>query len=158
VSAPFILAPGEQHPGAPPLERPFFRFASGQTDGLAALAEVGLPPLTAGPNLHVHAQEDEMFFVLDGVMTVQVGDQLQEIAAGGLAWGARGTPHAFANRAKDPLRIMIMWIPGGAEGLFQDVREYLLAAGGAPDPQVVTGLQARYGCTHVGPPIPIPGR
>jgi mannose-6-phosphate isomerase-like protein (cupin superfamily) len=40
-----------------------------------ALAEVQLPPLTAGPNLHVHANEDEMFFVLDGVMTVQVGDQ-----------------------------------------------------------------------------------
>jgi hypothetical protein len=91
------------------------------------------------------------------VMTVQVGDQLQEIAAGGLAWGARGTPHAFANRAKDPLRIMIMWIPGGAEGLFLDMREYLQTAGGAPDPQAVADLQARYGATHVGPPIPIPG-
>jgi mannose-6-phosphate isomerase-like protein (cupin superfamily) len=158
VSAPFILAPGEQHPGAPPLERPFFRFASGQTNGLLALAEVQLPPLTAGPNLHVHANEDELFFVLDGVMTVQVGDQLHEIAAGGLAWGARGTPHAFANRAKVLLRIMIMWIPGGAEGLFQDMREYLQAVGGAQDPQVVAELRARYGCTHVGPQIPIPGR
>jgi mannose-6-phosphate isomerase-like protein (cupin superfamily) len=87
VGAPFILAPGEKHPGAPPLERPFFRFASGQTDGLLALAEAQLPSLTAGPNLHVYANEDEMFFVLDGVMTVQVGDRLQEIAAGGLAWG-----------------------------------------------------------------------
>jgi hypothetical protein len=95
--------------------------------------------------------------VLDGVMTVQVGDQLQEIAAGGLAWGARGTPHAFANRAREPLRIMITWIPGGAEGLFQDMQDYLEAVGGAPDPQVVAELQARYGCTHVGPPIPIPG-
>jgi mannose-6-phosphate isomerase-like protein (cupin superfamily) len=157
VSVPFILAPGEKHPDAPPLDRPFFRFASGQTGGLATLAEVQLPPLTAGPNLHVHTREDELFFVLDGVMTVQVGEQLQEITAGGLAWGARGTPHAFANRAKDPLRIMIMWIPGGAEGLFLDMREYLQTAGGAPDPQVVADLQARYGATHVGPPIPIPG-
>lgn len=158
MSAPFILAPGEKHPGAPPLERPFFRFASGQTDGLLALAEVQLPPLTAGPNLHVHANEDEMFFVLDGVMTVQVGDQLREIAAGGLAWGARGIPHAFANRAKDPLRIMIMWVPGGAEGLFQEMREYLQTADEAPDQQVVADIQARYGCTHVGPQISIPER
>jgi mannose-6-phosphate isomerase-like protein (cupin superfamily) len=157
VSVPFILAPGEKHADAPPLERPFVRFASGQTGGLATLAEVQLPPLTAGPNLHVHTREDEMFFVLDGVMTVQVGDQLHEIAAGGLAWGARGTPHAFANRAEDPLRLMIMWIPGGAEGLFLDMRNYLQAAGGAPDPQIVADLQARYGATHVGPPIPIPG-
>lgn len=156
MSAPFILAPGEQHAGAPPLDRPFFRFASGQTDGLLALAEVQLPPLTAGPTLHVHANEDEMFFVLDGVMTVQIDEQLHEIAAGGLAWGSRGIPHAFANRAKDPLRIMIMWIPGGAEGLFQEMRSYLQVADGAPDQQVVAEIQARYGCTHVGPQIPIP--
>lgn len=157
MSAPFILAPGERHAGAPPLERPFFRFASGQTEGLLALAEVRLPPLTAGPNLHVHANEDELFFVLDGIMTLQVGDRLHEIAAGGLAWGARGIPHAFANRVKDLLRIMIMWIPGGAERLFQDMREYLQTVDGVPDPQVVAEIQARYGCTHVGPQIPIPG-
>jgi mannose-6-phosphate isomerase-like protein (cupin superfamily) len=156
VSAPFILAPGEKHPGAPPLERPFFRFASGQTDGLLALAEVRLPPLTAGPALHVHAYEDELFVVLDGVMTVQVGDQLTDVGAGGLAWGARGVPHAFANRAAGPLRIMIQWIPGGAEGLFQELRDYLQSAEGDPDQQVVTGIQARYGCTHVGPQIPVP--
>ena len=89
--------------------------ASGQTDGLLALPKVQLAPLTAGPTLHVHANEDEMFFVLDGVMTVQIGEQVHDIEAGGLAWGARGIPHAFANRARDPLRIMIMWIPGGAD-------------------------------------------
>ena len=91
MSVPFILVPGEKHPDAPPLDRPFFRFDTGQTGGLASLAEVRLPPLTAGPNLHVHSREDELFFVLDGAMTVQVGDQLQEITAGGLVWGARGT-------------------------------------------------------------------
>ena len=156
MSAPFVLAPGERHAGAPPLDGPFFRFASDQTDGLLALGEVRLPPLTSGPNLHVHANEDEMFFVLDGVMTVQVADKLYEIAAGGLAWGARGIQHAFANRATDPLHIMIMWIPGGAEGLFQEMREYLQTVDGAPDQQVVAEIQARYGCTQVGPPIPIP--
>jgi mannose-6-phosphate isomerase-like protein (cupin superfamily) len=138
------------------LERPFFRFGSAQTGGLAALAEVQLPPLTAGPNLHVHTREDELFVVLDGMMTVRVGDHLHEVAAGGLAWGARGTPHTFANRAKDRLRIMIMGLPGGAEALFLDMREYLQTVGGAPDPHVVADLQARYGAIHVGPPIPIP--
>lgn len=39
--------------------------------------------------------------------------------------------HAFANRATDSLRIMIMWIPGGAEGLFQEMREYLQTVDGA---------------------------
>jgi mannose-6-phosphate isomerase-like protein (cupin superfamily) len=159
VSAPFILAPGEQHAGAPPAgpRRPFFRLASGQTDGLLTLGEVRLPPLTAGPGLHVHAREDELFFVLDGVLTVQVGDELHDIAAGGLAWGARGTPHAFANRGKSPLHVMIMWIPGGAEGLFVEMGTYLQTVTGEPDQQVMAEIQARYGCTHVGPQIPVPG-
>jgi mannose-6-phosphate isomerase-like protein (cupin superfamily) len=156
VSAPFVLAPGARHPGAPPLERPFFRFASGQTDGVLALAEVRLAPRTPGPNLHVHANEDELFFVLDGVMTAQVGDRLHEVAAGGLAWGARGIAHAFANRAGTPLRIMIMWLPGGAEGLFQEMSDYLQGIDGDPDPRVVAELQARYGCAHAGPPIAVP--
>ena len=52
---------------------------------------------------------------------------------------------------------MIMWIPGGAERPFQEMRDYLRTAGGAPDPQVVAELQARYGCTYAGSQIPIPG-
>jgi mannose-6-phosphate isomerase-like protein (cupin superfamily) len=46
---------------------PLFRITSRHTDDVMALGEVQLPPLTAGPNLHVHANEDELFFVLDGV-------------------------------------------------------------------------------------------
>ena len=71
-----------------------------QTDGLLALAEARLPRLTSRPNLHVNANEDEMFFVLDGLMTVQVADQLYAIAAGGLAGPHRasGTPRQPCNR------------------------------------------------------------
>jgi hypothetical protein len=90
------------------------------------------------------------------MLTVQIGEELHDIAAGGLAWGARGTPHAFANRAESPVRVMIMWIPGGAEGLFEEMGTYLQTVTGQPDHQVVAEIQARYGCTHVGPQIPVP--
>ena len=158
MSAPFILTPGEQHPSAPPPgpHRPFIRITSRDTDGLLALAEVRLPPRTTGPTLHVHTNEDELFFVLDGVLTMQLGDQLQELAAGGLAWGARGTPHAYANLAPEPLRIMILWIPGGAERMFEEREAYLQTVAGNPDPEVVAAINARYGARRVGPQIPIP--
>ena len=122
MSVPFILAPGEQHADVPRVRGPFIRFTRRQTDGLIALAEAQLPPLTAGPNLHVYANEDEMSFALEGILTMQIGEQLQEIAAGGLAWGARGIPHAYANRAKDPLRTMILWTPGGVECHFEETQ------------------------------------
>ena len=156
MSAPFVLEPGQRHPDLPPLERgPFIRIASGQTDGLMALMEVRLPPLTAGPNLHVHANEDELFYVLGGVMTVQVGDELSEIATGGLAWGARGTAHAYANRAEEPLHLLIQLIPGGAEGLFAEMGAYLQTVDGAPDEEVTAAIMARFGGTRVGSQIGI---
>jgi quercetin dioxygenase-like cupin family protein len=158
MSAPFILAPGEQHPSAPPPapRRPFIRITSRDTDGLLALGEVRLPPLTAGPTLHVHTNEDELFFVLDGVLTVQLGEQLHEVAAGGLAWGARGTPHTFANLAPEPLRVMILWIPGGVERLFDEMEAYVQTVSGTPDPEVVAAINARYGARRAGAQIPIP--
>ena len=157
MSAPFVLEPGKRHPELPPIERgPFIRIASGQTDGLMALMEVRLPPLTAGPNLHVHANEDELFYVLGGVMTVQVGEELSEIATGGLAWGARGIAHAYANRAEEPLHLLIQLIPGGAEGLFAEMSAYLQTVDGAPDEEVTAAIMARFGGTRVGEQITVP--
>jgi mannose-6-phosphate isomerase-like protein (cupin superfamily) len=158
LSSPFILAPGEQHPGAPPqgLGGPFIRIASRHTGGLMALGEGTLPPLTAGPHLHVHSREDEMFYVLEGVLTVQIGEELHDIAAGGLAWGARGTPHAFANRSPEPARIVIMWTPGGAEGVFAEMEAYRQSAEGTADAQAFAAIMASYGATTVGPAIRIP--
>ena len=157
MSAPFVLEPGQRHPAVPPTDfGPFMRMTSAQTDGLMALREARLPPLTAGPNLHVHANEDEMFYVLGGVMTVQIGDELHEIASGGLAWGARGTAHAYANRAKEPLRLLIQLIPGGTEELFAEMGAYLQSVDGAPDEKDTAAIMARYGGTRIGPPISIP--
>jgi mannose-6-phosphate isomerase-like protein (cupin superfamily) len=138
------------------LHSPFIRIHSRHTDGLMALAEVRVPPLTAGPRLHVHTKEDEMFFVLEGVMTVQVGEEIHDVAAGGLAWGARGIPHAFANRSKDPVRIMIIWIPGGPERVFAELEAYRQSVIGPPDEQALAGIMASYGATNVGPAISIP--
>ena len=157
MSAPFVLGPGQRHPDLPPTAfGPFIRMASGQTDGHMALMEVRLPPLTAGPNLHVHANEDEMFYVLGGVMTVQVGEDLHDISTGGLAWGARGTAHAYAKRAEEPLHLLIQLIPGGTEGLFAEMGTYLQTVVGAPDEAMTAAIMARYGGTRVGPPISIP--
>ena len=121
-----------------------------------ALMEVRLPPLTAGPNLHVHANEDELFYVLGEVMTVQVGEEPSDIATGGLAWGARGIAHAYANRAEEPLHLLIQLIPGEAEGLFAEMSAYLQTVDGAPDEEVTAAIMARFGGTRVGKQITVP--
>jgi mannose-6-phosphate isomerase-like protein (cupin superfamily) len=156
MSKPFILGPGERHPEAPLIPGPVIRIASAQSDGLLALGEVALPPRTAGPNLHVHANEDELFYVLDGVMTVRVGDELHDVAKGGLAWGARGVPHTFANLTTEPLRLLLLWVPGGAEEVFVQMHEYHRTRTGDPDQALMDDIMARHGATRLGPGIAIP--
>lgn len=114
MSEPFILQAGGQHPSAPSPESrgQFIRIPSSATDGLLAMSEVKLPPLTTGPNLHTHTREDEPFYVLDRVLTVQIGDQLHEIEQGGVAWGARGS----MSGVPDPEAIMALHARYGATG------------------------------------------
>ncbi len=54
------------------------------------------------------------------------------------------------------MRIMKRWLPGGAEGLFQEMSDYLRGVDGDPDQQVAAGLRAGHGRVHAGPQIAIP--
>ena len=57
-------------------------------------------------------------------------------------------------RWKDPLRIMILWISGGAEGVFEEMAAYRQTVTGTPDLQMMTAILARNDCIRVCPQIP----
>ncbi len=69
-----------------------------RTDGQVIFGEALLPPMTGGPSLHVHTREDEAAYVIEGVLTVQIGDRRLDAASGTLVWLPRNEPHTFANR------------------------------------------------------------
>jgi quercetin dioxygenase-like cupin family protein len=88
-----------------------------QTGMRISLSETTMPPGAAGPPLHTHAF-DETFYVVDGELTVQVGDDLMIVAAGQAAFAAAGTPHTLANRSATPTRVLIICAPAGFEREF----------------------------------------
>ncbi len=53
--------------------------------------------------LHVHPTMDEYFFVLDGVLSLYVGDQWHDLAAGTLAIAKRDGSHAQGNFSRQPV-------------------------------------------------------
>jgi uncharacterized RmlC-like cupin family protein len=112
-----------------------------------------LPPRTAGPPLHVHANEDEGFYVCSGVLTAQFGGQRLELTAGEVVWLPRGIPHAFANTSDAPTTIVSLVVPGGLSEMFREQDAYLLGVDGEPDPAVLAELNSRYGVQLVGPPL-----
>lgn len=45
--------------------------------------------------LHVHHEEDELWVVVEGRLSVYVDGETAEVGPGDVAFGPRGTPHAF---------------------------------------------------------------
>src|SRR3954471_6155991 len=85
-----------------------YRFlATGEeTDGKYALWEAVVPP-GGGPPPHVHSREEEGFYVLEGEITFQIGDERLVAAAGTFANMPVGTPHSFKNESGRPARMLI---------------------------------------------------
>jgi quercetin dioxygenase-like cupin family protein/uncharacterized protein YndB with AHSA1/START domain len=93
-----------------------------------------------GAPLHVHAFDDEIFYVLDGVMTVGMDGVTHEIGAGGVAFIPRGLPHEWDTIGE--ATVLIITSPGGIE-------EFLHALHTSPDPYPETWARIgpRYGYT-----------
>jgi hypothetical protein len=63
--------------------------------------------------------EDEGFYVLEGSVTIVVGDETVELAAGQHAFGPRDVPHRFTV-GPDGGRMIWVLTPGGFENLIDE--------------------------------------
>src|SRR6185437_15568109 len=99
-----------------------YRFlATGEdTNGKYALWEAVVPP-GGGPPPHVHSREEEGFYVLEGEITLFLGDQRLIASAGMFANMPVGTPHSFKNEGGKPARMLISIAPAGLEQMFFEV-------------------------------------
>lgn len=122
-----------------------------RTGGQAVFGEALLPARTGGPSLHVHTREDEAAYVIEGVLTVRVGERTIEAGAGTLVWLPRNEPHTFANLSHDPVRVFGVTTPAGLERMFQEQAEYFAGLQGPPNEAAVADIGRRYGVTVVGP-------
>ena len=93
--------------------------SAADTGGRYTLVEITAPAGLEAP-LHVHHREDEGFYVLEGSLTVQVGEDIVELSAGEHAFGPRDVPHRFTV-GPDGVRMIWVLTPGGFENLIEDV-------------------------------------
>jgi quercetin dioxygenase-like cupin family protein len=114
-------------PEAPPalgVPRWFFgmlaevKAAAADTAGQYTLVEITAPPGLEAPP-HVHHTEDEGFYVLEGNVTVVIGDETIELASGEHAFGPRDIPHRFTV-GPDGARMIWVLTPAGFENLIED--------------------------------------
>ena len=89
------------------------------TDGQYSLFEVTVAPGTGVPP-HVHAWEDESWFVLEGRLTLTLAGQTREVGPGEVAFGPRSVEHGFVNAGAEPVRLVLTCTPGGFEHFFAE--------------------------------------
>lgn len=131
------------------------KVGAAETGGNLSQFEVTDPRGGATPT-HVHRNEDESFYVLEGEVSVFVGAERIDLGAGDYAFAPRGIPHAYLVTS-ERARILTTLCPGGLEEVF--VAGGLPVAGNAqPDHEVMPPIEeigrrmAAYGCEVVGPP------
>jgi mannose-6-phosphate isomerase-like protein (cupin superfamily) len=90
------------------------------TNGKYALWEAVVPP-GGGPPPHVHSREEEGFYILEGEITLFIGDQRLIASAGMFANMPVGTPHSFKNEGGKPAKMLISVAPAGLEQMFFEV-------------------------------------
>jgi mannose-6-phosphate isomerase-like protein (cupin superfamily) len=86
--------------------------------------------------LHVHHDEDEAWYVLEGRLGFRLGDDEVEAGAGEGVLAAAGTPHSYWNAAGGPTRYLLVMGPRTAAMLDE------LHSPGAED---FPGIFARHG-------------
>src|SRR5271154_4592472 len=91
-----------------------------ETNGKYALWEAIVPP-GGGPPPHVHSREEEGFYILEGEITILIGDERLVASAGMFANMPVGTPHSFKNETDRPARMLISVAPAGLEQMFFEV-------------------------------------
>lgn len=130
-----------------------------ETDGTFGVSLVTQPPGVATP-LHVHTNEAEALFLLDGTMLYQAGDDLHKLSSGSFIYLPSGVGHAF--RITSTARFLAITVPGGLMDLYDEVglpaTEHRLPGddGLRPDQEIPRWNEVgpRYGLRVVGPPIP----
>ena len=71
--------------------------------------------------LHFHYQQDEQFFVLEGVLSVYVDGKWLDLEPGTVAVIPHGMHHAQGNMGKKPVRFLGSGNPAGFERFFAEL-------------------------------------
>lgn len=79
-----------------------------------SISEWWLEPKTKGPGAHSH-DEDDVFYVLEGVMSFLVDDRWVDAARGAFVLVPGGTTHDFENRGECRAGVLNVSAPGGFE-------------------------------------------
>jgi uncharacterized cupin superfamily protein len=100
--------------------------------------------------MHVHAAEDEAWYVIDGDLRFSLDGELHSATAGTFVFVPRGSPHCFQNVGSAAARLLVLFTPAGMERFFE---QFATLPAGRFDPESFRTAGAEAGMDVVGPPL-----
>jgi len=110
-----------------------------RTGGALSAVQGTFEPGGFAPLPHVHLNEDELFYVVDGAFDFRLGSEVSRGPAGSFVFVPRGTLHGFTAAGEGPSRLVFFHLPG-IDGFFRE-----LALLTKPDPSGLRELMNRWG-------------
>ena len=119
-----------------------------QSSGAFTIFEITVPP-RCGPPLHVHEQDAEWMYVLEGTLTFENPQGRIVAGPGDSCLLPAGIAHGFYNPTERPARAIVVASPGAqAFRFFQEIDQRLH---GAVEVPVVVDVAAKHGITMCPP-------
>ncbi|WBA42825.1 cupin domain-containing protein [Hymenobacter canadensis] len=108
-----------------------------------------LRPAKVGPQLHLHTDLDEWFYVEAGEFKFQAGEETMRLKAGDSLFVPRNMPHAFVKTSEGTAHLIVMHQPAGT------MEEYFRTASAMPDqsPEARRALGEKHGMRFLGPAL-----
>ena len=123
----------------------------GDTGGRYAFQEMTVAAGFAWIPAHIHRNEDEALYGLEGELAVRVGDRVHTVGPGTYVLMPRDVVHTFSNPGPIPAKVLVISSPGAVIGYFAEAAALTDASPtGQPDMARLATLAAEYGIEFVG--------
>ena len=110
------------------------------TNGLSTTLTQTSPP-GGGPPPHIHTNEDETFYVLDGDYEYLSDEQWLPLPHGQAVHARRGSVHTFRNVGDKEGKMLVFITPGGFERYLEEISVFSMPG----DMDKVLAVSERYG-------------
>jgi quercetin dioxygenase-like cupin family protein len=124
-----------------------------ETAGAVTVFESSAAP-GEGPPLHLHVREDELLYVLEGRLRMELDGDVQDAPAGSLIFIPKGVPHTWQNPGPDVMRFLVLFSPA-ALGMEQFFENAASLDDDVPIAEVFDKLGSSAGMEILGPPLAV---
>lgn len=137
--------------------RMLVKVRDGDTQGSFSVHDNVIPAGSSGPLPHLHRDHEETFYVLEGELTVRVGERKITAPEGSFVVIPRGVVHQPSNPGTEPTRVLLIFSPAGMESFFEEAAEQRIPLQAVPaDPDVLERRAAfveKYGYEFANGPL-----